>query len=164
MARRRSGRKIDTLRWAGLQVNASFSAGTVGVIAVASTLSPETIMRIRGNMWGQIEGPLTGGQLTAVTVGLIVVPEGTGSTVLWSPLSDSQAPWLFYDAFVVGYEEYVTDVVDAPGSSTYRGVIDVKAMRRLPADTELQFVAENTTIASSATVRVAATGRILFGQ
>ncbi len=89
-----------------------------------------------------------------------MVPEGTGSTVLWSPLTDADAPWFYYSTFFLGYEEYVVDVIDSPVLTAYREIIDSKAMRRV-RNQEVQLVVENTTIAGAVSVNIVAAGRML---
>ncbi len=103
------------------------------------------------------------GLATDIGIGIIVVPEGTGSTVLWSPITDGDAPWIWVDYFTLGYEEMVTDVVDVPGISAYRYVIDSKAMR-IVKNMEIQLVAESaTTFSAAVSVNLTALVRILSG-
>ena len=82
----------------------------------------------------------------------------------YSPIADATAPWFYYSTFALGYEEMVTDVVDVPGITSYRETIDVKAMRRLRPQEEVQCVFENTTIDGAAAVNVSVFGRFLMGQ
>ncbi len=169
MARRRSGKKIDTTRWVGAfggTAGTGLSAGTLGVALLSSATLAETIMRFRGTLLAYMDAagaPLRG---VRVSVGLILVPEGTGSTVLWSPFTDENAPWFYYSSFVLAYEEMVIDVVDVPQASGYREVIDNKAMRIIRPDTEVQMVVENTTLAGAgaASINVELSGRILLGR
>ncbi len=165
MARRRSGKKIDNLRWIGVfQGFLGQAAGASAVTALSATTMPDTIMRTRGTLTGWIDALQAPAVAARVSVGLIVVPEGTGTTVLWSPFADTNAPWFWFTSFVLGYEEYVTDVVDCPGLTSYREIVDSKAMRRSPPDTEVQLVIENTTFAGAVGVNVQWAGRILIGN
>jgi len=163
-ARSRFPKKIDNLRWDGWNLSAlSFGAGqSASVFRSAGTL-PETLMRLRGNFLGYLDGTQAPGALVLISVGIILVPEATGSTVLWSPVADDNAPWLWYTSFHLGYEEYVTDVIDAVGAPVYRETIDNKAMRRIRSDVEVQIVFENTTIGSAASVNLVTSGRLLQG-
>ncbi len=164
MARSRS-RKIDNLRWLGFNTTfAALSAGAVATTALAASQLPDTVMRTRGSIAAYLDSVSAPGGLVRVGVGLIVVPEGTGSTVLWSPLTDRNAPWFWYTVFTLGYEEMVADVIDVPGMTSYREAIDSKAMRRSPPDTEIQCVAENATILNADGVNVTVDGRILLGN
>ena len=104
------------------------------------------------------------GVAAIISVGMIVVPEGTGTTVLQSPFTDGNADWFWFTQFMIGYEEMVTDVVDVPALSGYREVIDSKAMRIGNPDTEIQCVFENTTISGAASVNCHLAGRFLLGQ
>ena len=166
MARQQRGsKKIDFVRWSGFNGTANaLTAGTLGSLAIVAEAVPETIMRTRGNLVAWMDGTQAPGPATQVAVGMIVVPEGTGSTVLWSPFTDINAPWFYHTQFLLGYEEYVIDVIDAPGLSVYREVIDSKAMRKIPPDSEIQVVFENTTIISAGTVNVHLTGWLLRGR
>ncbi len=166
MARSRS-KKIDNLRWIGYSVvsNAQ-AAGAIGIAAISATSTPDTIMRTRGTLMCLLDGVNAPGVGAVVGIGMAVVPEGTGSTVLWSPLSDRNAPWFFYDIFTLAYEEAVVDAVAYQGASVYRAVMDSKAMRRSPPDTEVQVVFEQATTSGLAAAEINATvqGRVLVGN
>ncbi len=128
MARRRSGKKIDFTHWSGFASNfLAQAAGTIAATAAAAQHLPETLLRTRGGLTAFLDGTQGPTGLTQVALGMILVPEGTGSTVLWSPFTDSDAPWFYWTCFHLGYEEAVTDVVDMPGMTSYREVIDSKA-------------------------------------
>ncbi len=165
MARRRSGKKIDSTRWT--RTNATFlaqSAGAAAIELLASGTDTETILRTRGHLLAFLDGTQAPGVLVLMSVGFILVPEGTGTTVLWSPNADPNAPWLYIARFVLGYEEYVTDVVSAQGAAVFREVIDSKAMRVIRPDTEVQCVTENNTLASAGTVNLTITSHMLLGH
>ena len=121
-------------------------------------------MRTRGRWTAYLDGASAPGLAVLVSVGMIVVPEGTGTTVLQSPFTDPNANWFFYDEALVGYEESVNDVIDIPGLAIFRGEIDTKAMRIAVPDTEVQFVIEATTVSGAKTLNVHAHGRMLLGQ
>jgi len=142
----------------------ALAAGSAGVLLVAADTIRDTIMRTRGNLCAWIDGLETPAVAVRVSVGMIVVPEGTAATVLWAPFTDETAPWFYHTEFTLGYEEMVTDVIDVPGISSYREVIDSKAMRIADPDTEVQLVVENTTITGAASVNVSVSGRFLLGR
>jgi len=98
-----------------------------------------------------------------INCGLIYVPEGTGATVLWSPTTDGDAPWVWAHESLIGYEEMVVNAVDIPGITFERVVIDNKAMRRV-RNQELQFVAENATIGGALPVNIRGSARFLSGS
>ena len=163
MARRRSGKKIDFVHWTyGSFQTSGFGAGVVGATVLAAQHLPETLLRIRGEWIGFVDGASAPGTLASIGIGLIHVPEGTGSTVLWSPITDGDAPWIWVDYALIGYEEMVVDVVDVPTLSAVRRVIDSKAMR-ITKNSELQFVAENATVSSAVTMSIAGQARVLSG-
>ncbi len=163
MARRRSGKKIDFVHWTGLQEQfGPQAAGSSAVNAVAAQHDPETWLRFRGNLLCYMDGASAPGRLAQIAVGLILVPEGTGTTVLWSPATDADAPWMWYDIFAIGYEEMVIDVIDVPGATSYRSVIDSKSMR-IVRNQEVQLVIENVTLAAAASVNAVISGRFLSG-
>jgi len=166
MAHRRGGfaKKIDTVHWTGIGTSqASLAAGVVGSNVVAAQHLPETLLRIRGEWAAWLEGVQTGGAGVKIASGLILVPEGTGSTVLWSPITDADAPWIWWDIFNLGYEEMVIDVLQASGMSGRARVVDSKAMRKV-RNTELQWVSENLTGIGAASVNVQLQGRVLSGS
>jgi len=160
---RRTGRKINFTHWtAGSSTFVGIAAGTSALTFAAALHEPETILRTRGEVLASKAGPGAGGELALVAVGMILVPEGTGSTVLWSPFTDSDAPWFWYEMMAVGYDEMVTDVIDAPGLTVARRVIDGKAMR-ISRNQEIQCVLENTTLNGATAVDVTVNARILSG-
>ena len=163
MARRRSGKKIDFTHWTYQSGSAlALSAGTTAVLFNAAQHEPETLLRFRGELFVGLDALSAPGGLAAIGVGLILVPEGTGSTVLWSPITDGDAPWFWVDYGAVGYEEGVTDVIDYPGYTSYRRVIDSKAMRII-RNQEIQMVVENATVGTAESVNVVLQGRFLSG-
>ena len=163
MARRR-GKKIDFTKWDGatFTFNAQ-AAGTAALTMLTSSASTETLLRLRGNLAAWLDGTQTPGRGVIIGVGAIVMPEGQGTTVVSSPLSDDTAPWLFYEQFTLGYEEMVTDVIDVPGITSFWKTIDVKAMRIIRPDREVQLVVENITTIGAATVNIEVAVRALLG-
>ena len=165
MARGRFAKKIDSVHWTGTGFAfKGLAAGTIAQIAIAAQHLPETLLRIRGE-WAAILGAAAApGVGIFVVAGAIMVPEGTGSTVLWSPDTDSDAPWIWWDVFNLLYRETVTDVIAGDVHSRAR-VIDSKAMRK-NKNMELQFVVENTTASafSAASVDLIGSVRVLSGS
>ena len=105
---RRSGfeKKIQSVHWThGVFVEPNLAAGVAASLVLAAQHLSETLMRIRGEWIAAFNGALAGGEGVFVTCGLIQVPEGTGSTVLWSPLTDGDAPWIWRDVFHLLYNE-----------------------------------------------------------
>jgi len=168
MAHRRSGfaKKIDTVHWTGLfEVTTGLAAGTVAVNALLAQHLPETLLRIRGEWAAAFSTQLADGTGISITAGLIQVPEGTATTVLWSPLTDSDAPWIWWDTFNLIYGEAVVDVIASQNTLSRARVIDSKAMRKL-RNTELQWVVENATLGAMAAgaANVAIGARVLSGS
>ncbi len=159
----RHTKKIAYTHWTGFTGTAlALAAGSVAATLGVAIHEPETLLRTRGNLLCWKDATSTPGQSAIITVGFVLVPEGTGTTVLWSPLTDADAPWFFYEQFMIGYEEMVTDVVDVPGLTSQRLVIDSKAMR-IVRNSEIQMVVENTTIGSALAVNLNVQGRFLSG-
>ncbi len=162
MPRRRSGKKIDFVHWTPLQESfLAQAAGSAAVTAHAAQHDPETLLRFRGTMICGLDGALGPASMVQVGLGLILVPEGTGTTVLWSPSTDGDAPWIYYSQFFLTHEESVTDVLES-GSPSFREIIDNKAMR-IVRNQEVQLVIENVTISGSASVNLGITGRTFWG-
>ena len=166
MARGRGrGRSIDNLRWIGVnQGTTALAAGSVAFTALSASTMPDTVMRTRGQFSAWIDGPDAPGVSARFGAGLIIVPEGTGTTVLWAPLTDPNAPWFWYTSGLLAYEELVTDVIDSPLMTAYREIVDSKAMRRGPPDTEVQLVIENTTFGGALSFNAGFDGRLLIGS
>ncbi len=158
------GKKIDTVHWTlGAFGASAFAAGTVAVTAASAQHLPETLLRTRGEVTVYADGAQAPGKSARITLGLILVPEGTGTTVLWSPETDGDAPWLWWEVFHLSYEEMVIDTIDVPSQTGARRVIDSKAMRKI-RNREIQFVAENTTVIGAMNVNVAGAVRFLAGS
>jgi len=164
--RGRHQKKIDTVHWTLIQEQAIALSvgGTVGSTALPAQHLPETLMRIRGEWSATMAVNLADGSGAAVTAGLILVPEGTGTTVLWSPNTDGDAPWIWWDTFGLIYREYVTDAVASDAIANRARVIDSKAMRKV-RNRELQFVVENVDpgALTGVAVDVIMTARVLSG-
>ena len=120
-----------------------------------------TLVRIRGEVMGYIDGAPTPGDLTVIHYGIILVEEGAGASTRYNPALDANAPWLLYGTASLGYEEMVTDVVDVPGITSFRHVIDNKAMRIIRPDQEMQFALFSTTTFTATPVNVAYSLRFL---
>ncbi len=163
MARRRSGKKIDFVHWINASgLVAGQAAGTNGFTLLAAQHLSETLLRIRGNLVCWADASLAPGVNVHVGVGMILVPEGTGTTVLWSPIADGDAPWIWYDTFLVGYEEPVIDAIQVVTLSGYRSIIDNKAMR-IVRNQEVQFVLEQATVQGAMPVNAFIAARFLAG-
>jgi len=171
MARRRlpAGRTfqktINTHRWDAVSVVAApLTAGATAITALGAGRPPETLLRTRGTGVAYADGVAAPPKLVQVSMGLVLVPQGQGTTVIWDPFSDPNAPWLWFQEVMVGYEEYVTDVIDNPGISMARFDVDSKAMRKAGDDEEIQFVVTNTTISGAISVNVVVAFRFLLGH
>ena len=169
MAHRRGGfaKKIDSVHWeliAGAAINQA-TATISAQLALAAQHLPETLLRIRGEWAAAFTTALASGIGVNVTAGLILVPEGTGSTALWSPFTDGDAPWIWWDTMSLIYTEQVTDVVYSAAVSSGRRVIDSKAMRKV-RNSELQCVVETATIVglSGANINMSMVARVLAGS
>ncbi len=164
---RRPAKTIDNLRWSGGVVTTftSISAGAFGGTVLSAGVPRETIMRTRGEVMVWKDATSAPGIGILVSCGLVLVPEGQGSTVIWDPFSDAEAPWFWHQEVFIGYEEMVTDVVDVPGITSARIVVDSKAMRKANVDEEIQMVVTNTTAGgTAASVNVVGAFRFLLGN
>ncbi len=167
MARRRSGfaKTIDTVHWTLIQeVFVAGGAGIAALTALAAQHLPETLLRIRGEWAAQFSGASIPASGTVWAMGLILVPEGTGTTATWSPITDGDAPWIWWDAMHLMYSEQVIDVIGSNGASARR-IVDSKAMRK-SRNMELQLVRESVTISgmTAANVDAVITARVLAGS
>ncbi len=166
MAHRRSGhaKKIETVHWTyGSFSSLAQSTGSIAATVYGAQHLPETLLRIRGEYTTYIDSASVPPTLIAGGIGLILVPEGTSTTVLWSPLTDGDAPWIWVDYFHLGYEEMVTDVISVQAMLGFRRVIDNKAMRRI-RNQEVQCVIEQATVGGGESINTALQVRSLFGS
>ena len=162
--RGRYQKKIDVVHWTyGSFSAAGQAAGTVGVNVFPAQHLPETLLRLRGEWMSVLDGNLTPGSAVSVAVGLILVPEGTGTTVLWSPVTDGDAPWVWWDVMNLDYTEPVADVIASQVALAGRRIIDSKAMRKI-RNTELQFVAEVANLQGTPAVDIYGALRGLTGS
>ncbi len=162
--RNRFEKVIDEIRWAGSNSRSDAqSAGSVGQTFITDG-ARETVMRMRGELVGYIDGASAPGKLVECRVGIHVVQAGIGTSVTLNPFTNADAPWWFYEAFVIGYEEMVTDVVGTPGLSVYRKMIDTKSMRILKPGEEMQIVFTNTTLQVASAVNMSLAVRVLLGS
>jgi len=159
---------IDTVHWtafAGAAAALASGSAVAVLLSVAQHL-PETLLRIRGEWVASLDGQIGAQGGAAVTAGIILVPEGTGTTVLWEPGIDGDAPWIWWDHLTCQYEEAVLDVVASTGMvSSGRRVMDSKAMRKV-RNSELQVVFANAATSgfTTAAVNVSMVGRFLSGS
>ena len=163
MANRR-GKTIDVVHWTyGSFVFGNQAAGSAAVTLLGAQHLPETLLRFRGEWCATLDSAIAPGVGISVSVGAILVPEGTGTTVLWSPITDGDAPWFWWDTMNLMYEEPVTDVVANQQALSGRRVIDSKAMRK-NRNEEVQIVVENATVTGSGTAQIIGAGRVLAGS
>ena len=112
MARARGGKRIQELRWSLVTGRATALApGSVAVNMLPAQTFGQTVMRTRGELLVWLDGAQAPGSLCRWAFGLVVVPEGQGTTVVWAPLTDPNAPWFAYQSGHLGYEEFVIDAV-----------------------------------------------------
>ena len=171
MARRHSSamiprpvKKITNTLWElSNGVSEGLGAGAVGFNFSSAGTQPSTLLRIRGEIVAWIDGASAAAKGVYVSYGIILVPEGSGTTVRFNPQTDANAPWLLYGSGFIGYDEPVADAVDVPGITSFRHVIDNKAMRIIRPDVEMQLVITNTTVAGAVSVNAAYEMRWLQG-
>ncbi len=158
-------RKIDNLIWdTSTGSGLGLAAGSdVGVLWGTAGTAPSTLLRIRGNFRTWLAGTIAPGPVNVIQAGIILVPEGSGTTLRYSPASDPNAPWLWFMSAVLGYEESVTDVIDVAGLQMHNEVVDNKAMRRVRPDVELQMGVSNTALSGSQAIDFAYAMRFLQG-
>ena len=135
----------------------------MGIAFISAGTAPTTLLRMRGEVMAALEGAIAPLKTVSVTCGIIKVPEGSGTTVRYSPVTDANAPWVWWWGTTLYYTEYVVDVIGSQLGAVSRAVIDNKAMRKIRPDEELQFVIENVTIDGAGTVNVAYNIRWLQG-
>ncbi len=159
MARTR-GRSNRHLAWEG---NANpvlaLAAGVGSAVQLSPVTFPRTMIRIRGEVFIEIDGAASDGELVLVTCGLVWHQQDVAITGQ-SPFSDADASWVWWSGHCLSGEG-VTEGNAGIGRSI-RVPVDNKAMRKVGPDDELTFVAENTSLVSTASVNVVPNLRYLF--
>ncbi len=161
MADRGRGRRRGQARWGfGSQFLSGLAAGTPqsAAIIAAGTL-PSTVMRTRGEILVWMDGAPAAADAVVWAVGLIVMPEGQGTTVVSSPITDGNAPWFGFWTGTLAAED--TTLLQN-GTQYARIPIDSKAMRILRPDREVQIVAEQSTIGGAQVININFAARFLF--
>ena len=159
----RPPKKIDNTIWELSNGSGTFAAGAIAFNFSSVGTAPTTLLRIRGEVVAYVDGASAPGKLVEVTWGIILVPEGSGTTLQFNPVTDANAPWLAYGQGFVGHEEMVVDAVGVEGLSMFRQRIDNKAMRRIRPDVEMQLVVANTTVLTASSINFAYSMRWLQG-
>jgi len=168
MARsRNAGKKIDFTQWTLGSATAFSIDGTPGTGAVnvlSAGTSPATIMRIRGSfdIWLDVATAIAVGDLIRWAAGMIVMPEGQGTTVVSSPIADGNASWLWYATGILT-SELASTWDPAEGGMYHREVVDSKAMRVIRPDREVQFVVEGVDISGTSVLNCHLNARFLLG-
>ena len=167
MARRRTrggGRKAD-LRWTLSQTeilgrNAGNPTGAQAVVTAGVT--SQTLMRVRGTFYAMIVGTPTVTDIVQCGIGLLVVPGGSGAVVTSSPLTDGEAPFLWFEAFHLNTQS--AGATNANGPQFWRNVVDNKAMRVIRPDQEIQLVVEVSDAVGTSTVDFGLMARYLIAD
>ncbi len=163
MARRqfRSRSPETVVEWQFSEVSSlAQSAGVVAVLYLTAN-HPITVLRIRGEFVVYLDGTQTPGALVSIQAGLIHRRSGARSTAVAEPRAESETRWLWYNTTILGYEEQVTDVIDAPVLTAVRVHVDNKAMLKMKSEDELQFVITNSTLGNAASINAVFSGRLL---
>ena len=165
---RRDGRRMRDLTWSGLGgTTKQVTAGSLASSTVVSLADTQTLLRTRGEILGQIDGPVDG-DATIVGCGLIVVTEeqvAVGTTSMPDPIQDLDAEWLWH-GFLVLAAQAGTGVGGSlnVNSAVARLSVDSKAMRRMKQSQSVALVLRNSVLSGTPTVDVNAAFRVLFGE
>ena len=166
MARARGTKKIDFTHWTGFTGQfLAQAAGNTAIEVGAAVHGSETLLRTRGFIACWIDGAQGSGGAVQISIGMHVVSDGTGTSVLTAPsvATGVDTQWFWYDTFTLAYEEMVADVVDVPGMTSYRATIDSKSMR-IVRNEQIQLVISNVSLAATLFVNASVTGRFLSGS
>jgi len=164
MPARRTGKRL-VKSWAPSTWDNVDVSGTtqVALAFVAAGDRDVTILRSRGLMILMGE-PSAFADTDVIGLGLVVVQANAvaaGGAALPGPIADAEADWLWHT--FVGFDAGGVEAAAQPfGASTREIIIDSKAMRRLPRDSQLVLMGEAT---SGDYTLITSTGgmRILLG-
>jgi len=123
-------------RWAGNQNSIAVVAGTHQAVSVLNDdvlEKGETISRIIGEIsWNLVSVSAANRR---VACGLIVAPQGMGSSAFPDPLADFDADWIWFNGAVLSPHVEVADF------QTRDLLVDNRAMRKVGSDESLFMVA-----------------------
>ena len=166
----RGRKKIETVRWTGDVLASSTGLATAGTDSVSlytvgdQEASP-TILRTHFSFAAWLIGALGDGIGVQWALGIKIVPKGTGSTTLVSPLSEAEGDWFVHRTGVLSYSELVADAIQSSGMSGQRVEVDSKSMRKLKPGQQIQISVSQVTISglTGASLRWACQPRFLLG-
>ncbi len=163
MAKQRSGRRTD-YEWTSFGTSAlALAANGTAAVAFHTFLQTNTVYRIRGELLCWLDAGQAAGDVMRVGVGIQVGMEDIDTTVLTSPLADTDVPWM-WSYFGHLAAESQTAGADLAGLSFARIPIDTKAMRRVKNQQVLQVVFETVTVGGAEVCNFAVAGRVLTGN
>ena len=121
----------------------------------------QTLMRIRGTWraWMDASGSAAA---DIVRVACGVIPVSSGGTTTSLPLTDGDAPWIWYGIATLGAETAVGNV-GAPTEFVERE-IDSKAMRIIRPDIDLVVVMESADVVGAPLTNQTFDARVLFAD
>ena len=155
------GRRAD-YRWTLGQFSALGQASNTAaqsVIVTAGTTS-QTIMRVRGSWACQLDLASADGDAAFIGIGFLVQQAGATATSL--PNTDGDAPFFFYETVPLIVEDASLSI--DRGLSSFRGVIDGKAMCVLRPDQEVIAIAEMSNVSGAPSWNVMASARFLIAD
>ncbi len=158
------GRKTD-LRWlltAFTSLNQSAGSAAQAELTVEG-ISSETLFRIRGNWRTWLDtSASSAGDVVRVAIGILLQQSGATATSL--PLTDGEAPWVFFDVVTLGTESAVGAGAATLGVSSHLAVVDNKAMRRIKPNQTFVCVVETTDVIGAPVINTVFDGRMLVGS
>ena len=162
MARaRRSGRKTD-YTWIGKCASFALASGAAAINSITAVGAPFTVMRIRGQVLGSIDGAVDNDKV-CVACGIIVATAdavAAGVASLPSPEADTGAEWIWHGYLLMQAQGTSTD----QKALAHRLEVDSKAMRKMKALQELVFVVDSLALAGTPATDVTFGVRVLLGD
>ena len=161
MANRKTGRRAD-LRWllGAFTTQTLAAGGSASFAVIAGGNTSQTIMRVRGSWSCHLDGTATAADVVRVGIGLLVVQSGAAAASL--PLTDSEAPYFWYDVVTLSGEESVGG--SRAGLPMYRSVVDGKAMRVLRPDRDVLVIIETADVVGAPVINATFDGRFLIAD
>ncbi len=162
-SRQAAGRRSD-YEWGGSCGLFNTIAELNQILTIASLNGSGTVVRLRGHVSVQIDGPADGDK-KCVAMGLILATDAAtaiGGTALPSPITDLDAEWIWHGFF--GLQAQSATQSASEGSQVVTREIDSKAMRKFKSNSNVIAVVDGSNLSGTPVADAVVGVRVLIAQ